>query len=126
MDLGKPEFINEKGVKWWRDKSLTEYAHRENSAGITLPNLTVWIVETLDGTRTRMFIRNKKPIYTNPSLEACAVHIDILKRLEMDKPKKQRSAVAKDLRTPKYRKRVVADKKKRGSKLKCRKNGRKQ
>lgn len=32
----EPEFVNEVGVKWWRDHSTTHYAQKPDINGITL------------------------------------------------------------------------------------------
>jgi hypothetical protein len=78
---GKPDFINEKGVKWWLDKQLTNYCEREDLNGIKL-KMKVFYVEEPDGRKTRMLIDANGPVYENQKLEDMAVHIDILKLME--------------------------------------------
>lgn len=81
----EPDFINEIGSKWWKDEFTTAYAHRKNLHGISLPDITAWIVQDAAGERIeRILLRAGKPIYATPSLEDIAIRIDILKRLAQD------------------------------------------
>jgi len=75
----KPDFINEKGVKWWRDASTTRYARREDAHGTTL-EAVVWLVEEPNGHRTRLLIADDGEFLgENQNLEALGAKIDILK-----------------------------------------------
>ncbi len=70
----KPQHVNEKGVKFWLDKDLTRYA-----VGKGLKDIVVLLTEHPDGSRTRLVAENQQPLYDNPSYEAVACYIDILK-----------------------------------------------
>ena len=73
IDFSKPDAVNDKGTKWWVDKELTKYAGHKGL------ELAVFIIECLDGRRTRL-VSDKKGniIYENTSLESVACWIDIL------------------------------------------------
>lgn len=79
---GPPDHINELGVKWWFDKSLTNYAQKPDVHGTTLPNATVWLVEESCGRKTRVLVVDGSPVYDNTSLEAMGCQIDWLKASE--------------------------------------------
>ena len=86
----EPDFVNEEDVKWWQDKDTTRYAHKRDRHGTSLPDVVCWYVEQPNGVRTRVLIDNKagKILYEHQSLEAVAVHIDMLKFLKRDNAKK--------------------------------------
>lgn len=71
--LGKPQFINKDGVKWWFDKSTTDYAQSRK-----LKDATVWFVERPDGYMTRLLLINQNIIVEHQSLEGMGCHIDML------------------------------------------------
>ena len=78
----EPDFINEEGVKWWLDKSTTEYAREEDLNGTKL-DVKVWAVELPDKTRTRVIIDSDNNIICdNQSLEAILIRIDAAKILK--------------------------------------------
>ena len=60
MELGffhkKPDFVNEQGVKWWLDKSLTMYAVDKGL------QVQVFLVEEPNGYKTRLIIENGEPV----------------------------------------------------------------
>lgn len=91
FDLNKPDFINDIGVKWWLDKSSTQYAHKKDVKGISLKNLYVYMVEETNGVRTYVIVDNENGefVYENQQLEAIGVRIDMLKALKQ-KPIKER------------------------------------
>lgn len=76
-----PDFINTEGTKWWIDKDTTYYAQKENSRGISLDSVQVWLVETSDGHRTYVILEKQSAsiIYSSQLLESIGVYIDILK-----------------------------------------------
>lgn len=74
-----PDFVNDLGVKWWLDKSLTEYATREDGNGIGLSDITIWCVEKPNGYKTHIMTQGEEALYENQKLEDMAVHVDILK-----------------------------------------------
>lgn len=80
FDETKPDYINEKGVKWWLDKSTTNFAQRPDHKGITL-NITCFFVEEPNGYKTRVLIDNdiKEVIYEDTTLDGIGSKIDILK-----------------------------------------------
>ena len=71
-----PNFVNEDGVKWWLDKSSTQYARKADIHGTSLPNIAVFIVERLDGYRTRVLVGDNAIIAEHQGLESMAVEID--------------------------------------------------
>lgn len=76
----KPDFVNEKGVEWYKHKSLTEHCTRENQQGITLPTHAVFYIKTKDDvTYGIVDLAKGELVYTSNLYEAIAVHIDILK-----------------------------------------------
>lgn len=76
-----PEFVNEKGFKWWYDKGTTGYAQRENHDGKKL-DAVCWFVEEPNGRRTRVLVGTKGEVLEeNQSLEGMACKIDALKFL---------------------------------------------
>lgn len=75
----KPDFVNGIGIKWWLDKSCTEYAQEEDLHGISLPNVRVYDIEETNGNRTRVIIEDGEVVFDNPRLEDIGVRIDIMK-----------------------------------------------
>ena len=76
----KPDFINGIGIKWWLDKSCTEYAQQEDLIhGISLPNVRVYDIEEANGNRTRVIIEDGQVIFESPGLEDIGVYIDKMK-----------------------------------------------
>jgi hypothetical protein len=76
-----PEFVNEKGVKWWKDEHTTAYAQKENHNGKKL-DAVCWYIEEPCGRRTRVLIgKNGKFLGENQSLEGIGCRIDVLKFL---------------------------------------------
>ena len=83
----QPDFVNEEGVKWWKDEDLTDYARRKDVHGTRLEHIVVWQVEFPDGVKTRLLVDNDKgePLYENQGLEAMAVRIDVMKMLKRNR-----------------------------------------
>ncbi len=84
IDLHKkePDFINEKGVKWWFDESTTKYAQRPDVNGITL-DVVCFLVEEPDGHMTRVLLsKNEEIIEEDQTLEGIGTKIDIRKLLK--------------------------------------------
>jgi len=80
--MQEPDFINDEGFKWWKDKNITDYARREDSFGTTL-KATCFIVEEPNGRKTRLLVSEDQQILADEQgLEAMAVKIDMLKFLE--------------------------------------------
>lgn len=79
-----PDFVNEKGVKWWSDADTTRYARRKTSKGQSLPTAQGWLVEEPSGSRTRLLVDNGKIIAESPSLEGIGTRIELLKALLSD------------------------------------------
>jgi hypothetical protein len=73
-----PDGVNELGVKWWKDDSTTKYAQQKNVHDISL-DVTVVLVESPDGYRTRLILENDKPIWEGQGLEEVGAYIDWLK-----------------------------------------------
>lgn len=75
----EPEFVNELGIKWWQDKSTTEYARNPDSAGTVLA-AHVWFIEHPNGWRTRVIVSEQGEILDEAqALEDIGMKIDILK-----------------------------------------------
>lgn len=83
----EPDFMNELGVKWWRDDSTTHYAQKPDIHGTTLEAVCFYLEEP-NGRRTRVLISKAGEIIEeDQSLEALAVKIDIRKFLKRDHEK---------------------------------------
>jgi hypothetical protein len=75
----KPDFVNDGGVKWWKDNLLTDNAQREDIHGTTL-DATGYIVEEVNGHRTRLLISKAGTILVDdPTLDGIGAKIGILK-----------------------------------------------
>lgn len=80
----EPEFINELGVKWWQDKSTTEYARKPDLAGTSLA-AHAWFVEQPNGCKTRVLVSEKGEILAEAqALDDMGMKIDILKFAQRD------------------------------------------
>ena len=82
----EPDFINEIGVKWWRDEHTTSYAHKPDIHGTTLI-ATCFYVEEPSGRRSRVLISKDCILADDQSLEGIAIKIDVLKLLKRDREK---------------------------------------
>lgn len=71
--MNTPDFINELGVKWWLEKSLTQYAQHKG-----LSNTRVWLVEEPSGRRTRLLVEGDAILADDQSLEGMGIKIDAL------------------------------------------------
>lgn len=81
---GEPEFVNELGVKWWRDEHTTDYARRPDANGISLDAVCFGIEEP-GGRRTRVLVSMAREIIEeDQSLESLAVKIDVRKMLKLE------------------------------------------
>ena len=71
-----PEFVNEKGFKWWQDAETTGYAKGKKLDAVC------WFVEEPNGRRTRILVSKKGEVLEeNQSLEGMCCKIDVLKFL---------------------------------------------
>ena len=70
----EPDFINDDGVKWWKDNILNEKAKEIN--GVT------WLTQLPGGYKSRVLLINNEVEYEHPTLEAMAVHIDMIRLSE--------------------------------------------
>ena len=77
----EPLAINEKGVKFWLDKSMTEYARKPDSNGVVL-DVNCYFIEELNGRRSRVLTKNGKIIEEDQTLEGMACKIDVRKLLK--------------------------------------------
>jgi hypothetical protein len=76
-----PEFVNEKGFKWWQDAETTDYAQKKNHNGKKL-DAVCWFVEEPNGRKTRILVSKKGEVLEeSQSLEGMAYKIDVLKFL---------------------------------------------
>ena len=82
---GKPNFINEQGVKYWLDQSTSDYANRADIYGTRLKG-KAFFVERPDGFKTRLFIGETQDILADDqTLDGIATKIDLLKFIKRDK-----------------------------------------
>ena len=77
--MSEPDYINELGVKYWEEKSLTDWAKRADHAGVSLSNYRGWKAEHPDGERTFLLTYMENPLFASPRYEDVAAHIDIIK-----------------------------------------------
>lgn len=73
----EPDFINEKGTKFWKDLDVMKYIK-----SLGLKDIFPYIIEDAKNNRTRVLIKNNNYIYENPNVEAIATRLDMLKLLE--------------------------------------------
>jgi hypothetical protein len=74
-----PDFVNEKGVKWWLDVSSTRYALSVDALGRKLKNVQVYFTEFPDGERSRVIIDNGEAVYETKTLENLGTQLDLMK-----------------------------------------------
>jgi len=74
-----PDFVNEKGVKWWKEPDATEYAQQEDAFGTSLLDVQAWLVRLPNGEISRLLIRGSEVIWEGKTLEAVGAKIDWLK-----------------------------------------------
>jgi len=68
--------------EWFLDKTTTQYAHQENVNGISLKNLTAYVVRDKNsGGYSRVLVDNesRQAIHETSSLEGMGAYIDGLK-----------------------------------------------
>lgn len=74
----KPDLINEIGVKWWHNKSLTDYAQRDSRVGKGL-EMVAYYTEMPDGKRSFVLVDKDGVAHEGMALDGVAAHIDVLK-----------------------------------------------
>lgn len=80
----KPDFVNELGVKWWRDEDTTRYAQKPNIHGVTL-DVVCFFIEEKDGYRTRLLISKAGEIIEqDQTIDGMGTKIDVRKFLIRD------------------------------------------
>ncbi len=78
----EPDFVNELGVKWWKDESITNYAQKEDIHGTVL-NAICYFIEETNGHRTRVLVsKNKEIIEEDQTLDGMGSKIDMRKMLK--------------------------------------------
>ena len=87
----EPLAINEKGVKFWLDKSTTEYAQNPDINGTVL-DVVCYFIEEANGRRSRILVKNGEIIEEDQSLEGIACKIDIRKMLKYGDKNVERSS----------------------------------
>lgn len=89
LGTGEPDFVNEKGIKWWLDSSSTKYAQDPDIDGVKLPEVVCYYVEEPDGRKSYVLIDSVRrfPIWQGSSLEGVGCRIDLMK---LDKKMKER------------------------------------
>ena len=80
----KPEFVNELGVKWWRDEDMTKYVQKPDVHGTSL-DMFCFFIEEPNGRRSRVLVSKDAGIVEeDQNLEALAIKIDVRKFLIRD------------------------------------------
>lgn len=69
--IEKPDFINEQGVKWWHDKSITLYASMRE-----IDDAVGWRTELPSGEVNYVLTQGQKVLLESPGFEALGVKID--------------------------------------------------
>jgi hypothetical protein len=78
----EPDFINELGVKWWKDDSTTKYAQSPDTFGTRLEAFC-FLVEEANGYRTRLLVsKDREVLEEDTMLEGMGVKIDLRKLLK--------------------------------------------
>jgi len=82
-DTSKPPLFETKNdagepVKWWKSKTLTDWAQQPDSHGVVLPDVYGWVVEDKLGW-SYVLTESNRAIFSSTKLEDCAVQIDIMK-----------------------------------------------
>lgn len=77
----EPDFVNDKGIKWWRDDDFNYLTEK-------LPKSAVFLVEFPDGVKEWVITYENKPIYNNQSAEAICCYFELFKIIEGNKAKK--------------------------------------
>jgi hypothetical protein len=71
---------NERGVKFWIDEPLTEYAREKDPHGIAFENIVVYLVGDTDGTFWYMAAEdNGKAVFTSRFQDEIQTRIEMLK-----------------------------------------------
>lgn len=71
-DAIPPEFTDELGVKYWRDKSMQEYAKKNGVKAQCL------FAELPSGERQRVIVENGRVVFESQSMDAVACRIDVM------------------------------------------------
>lgn len=66
-------FVNDIGVKWWKNEYVNTYAHSKN-----LPDINAWLIEDVDGVKQYVLTDTKSIIYTTQLLESLLAYVDML------------------------------------------------
>lgn len=79
-----PIFVNELGIKWWKEENLNHYASRPDSFGTTL-DVAAYLIEKPNGSRLFVLLEEETVLVESQQSESIAVHIDVMKLLKRDK-----------------------------------------
>lgn len=111
----EPFFVNEKGVTFWLDTNLTDYAKQKDSNNVSLDNVVVYVLKETDGQFWYMIAKTSgEAIFTSKSLEEIGVRLDVMKTARHYAKKDLEKAIQKS-------RRKLGDKHKRASRS-CRRN----
>jgi hypothetical protein len=77
-----PDWVNELGIKWWRDETIQEEHLNVTHKGVDLKNLQSWIIQHPNGMLERVLTNATSVIYSTQSLEALFVYMDVLRYLK--------------------------------------------
>jgi len=80
-DLGEPDFVGPTGIRWWLNKSLTQWAMAPmGKSKSPLPKDTrVYLTEFPTGDKNFVVIMDGLPEYESKSMEGIAVWLDAQK-----------------------------------------------
>lgn len=71
--MNDPDFVNETGVKWWRDSVTNSYAKFKG-----IENAQGFLIELPDGYKTRVLIVDDELVAEDQSIEGLGGKIDQL------------------------------------------------
>ena len=77
-----PDWVNELGIKWWRDETIQEEHLNVTHKGVDLKNLQAWIIQHPNGMLERVLTNATSVVYSTQSLEALFVYMDVLRYLK--------------------------------------------
>ena len=79
----EPDFVNEEGTKWWKERYLTDWAQNPDMFNTTLP-MVAYTIETKEGYRSFVLIDAEGIVDSSQSSEAIACKIDVLKFIKRE------------------------------------------
>lgn len=74
-----PDYVNERGVKWWHDLRMTNFVH-----DIGLEGGRCWYVETGEGRRARLYTVSDAIMVEDQTLDGFITKLHALFRVSVD------------------------------------------